>query len=164
MSNTLHKRVLSLSRCPIAISISLSSLSLSDCQTRRPRKLAVHLIRWAASRHTVSQPISPANSLASSEEDHNKQAEGLANQPTRSQASNYPPDQPAEQSISQSAIRMPFKHLFFPAMRFSLSLLLSLSPPSLPLSLAVSLSFLFPFLHPSLSDCQTSARCGTAYT
>ena len=143
--------------------LSLFSLSLSDCQTRRPRKLAVHLTRWAASRHTVSQPISPANFLASSEEAHNKQAESLANQPARSQANNYPPDQPAEQSISQSAIRMPFKHLFFlPCGSLDLSRFLSPLPPCPSPSL--SLSFLFPFVYPSLSDYQTSAGGGTANT
>ena len=82
------------------------------------------------SKQACSQPAgSPATLLASSEETHKKQSESLANQPARSQANNYPPDQPAGQSNSQSAIRMPFKHLFVPAMRLSLSLSLSPLPP-----------------------------------
>ena len=107
--------------------------------------MAAHLRRWGASRHAISQPISPANFLASSEEAHNKQAESLANQPARSQANNYPPDQPAGQSSNKSAIRMPFKH--FCSCHVALALSLSLSPPSLSLSLSLSLN---PFLFRSL--------------
>ena len=77
---------------PIAVSfLSLIVRHLQD-STRRPHKLAGHLRRWGASRHTVSQPSSPANLLASSEDAHNKQAESLANQPARSHANKYPPD------------------------------------------------------------------------
>ena len=131
----------------LCVLIAVSSLSLIvrhlQNATRRPHKLAGHLRRWGASRHAISQPISPANFLASSEEAHNKQAESLANQPARSQANNYPPDQPTGQSNCQSAIRMPFKHLFFPAMRLSPSRFLSLLPPCPFLSLCLSLPFLF---------------------
>ena len=123
----------------------------------RTQNLAVHLRRWGASKHAISQPISPENLLASSEEACKKQSESLANRPARNQANNYPPDQPAGQSNNQSAIRMPFKHIFLPAMRLSPSRFLSLSLPSPPASLSLSLS-------PSLSDCQTAAGCGTADT
>ena len=127
-------------RVPIAVS-SLS-LSLSDCQRSAECDTAAgHLRRWGASRRAVSQPSSPANLLASSEEAHNKQAESLANQPARSQANNYPPDQPAGQSNSQSAIRMPFKHLS--SCHAALSLSLSLSP--LPLCPSISLCLFLPF-------------------
>jgi hypothetical protein len=129
---------------------------------RRTHKLAVRLRRWGASRHAISQPISPANFLASSEEAHNKQVESLANRPARSQANNYPPDHPAGQSNSQSAIRMPLSTPFFLPCG-SLPLAFSLSPPSLPLSLSVSHSLSLS-LSPSLSDCQTFARCDTADT
>ena len=114
------------------------------------------------SKHAINQPISSSNFLASSEEAHNKQAKSLANQTARSQANKDPPDQPAGQSNSQSAIRMPFKHLFFPAMRFSPSRFLSPFLPAPPsLSVSPSLSF---SLSPYLSDCQTAAECGTADT
>ena len=123
----------------LCVLIAVSSLSLIfkhlQSATRRPHKLAGHLRRWGASRHAVSQPSSPANLLASSEDAHKKQSESLANQPARSQANNYPPDQPAGQS--QSAIRMPFKHLFFPAMRLSPSRFLSPLPPCPSLSLSL---------------------------
>ena len=147
---------------PFALSLSLPlCLFVRHLQgvARRTHKLAVHLRRWGASKHAISQPISPANLLASSEEACKKQSESLANRPARSQANNYPPDQPAGQSNNQSAIRMPFKHIFLPAMRLSPSrfLSLSLSLPSPPASLSLSLS-------PSLSDCQTAAGCGTADT
>ena len=130
---------LSLSLCPHRCLLSLSMIvrHLQNA-TRRPHKLAGHLRRWGGSSHAASQPSSPANLLASSEETPKKQSESLANQPARSQANNYPPDQPTGQSNSQSAIRMPFKHLFLPAMRLSPSRFRSPLPPcpSLYLSLA----------------------------
>ena len=128
----------------------------------RTHKLAVHLRRWGASKHAISQPISPANLLASSEETCKKQSESLANRPARSQANNYPPDQPAGQSNSQSAIRMSLSTPFFLPCG-SLPLALSLSPLSLPLSLSASHSLSLS-LSPSLFDCQTAAGCDMADT
>ena len=93
---------LSLSLCPHRCLLSLSMIvrHLQNA-TRRPHKLTGRLRRWGASRHAVSQPSSLANLLASSEETHKKQSESWANQPAhqpaRSQANNYPPDQPARQ-------------------------------------------------------------------
>ena len=64
---------LSLSPCPYRCLLSLS-LTVRHLQnsTRRPHKLAGHLRRWGASRHAVSQPSSPANLLARSEETQKK--------------------------------------------------------------------------------------------
>ena len=146
---------------PFAFSLSLLSVCLSDiCRGSPGGHISWQCISddGGASRHAINQPISPSNFLASSEEAHNKQAESL---PEGKQTTIHPTSRPSNQIVNRpSGCR---SSTFFPAMRFSRSLSLSLSPPSLPLSLCLSPSFSLS-LSPSLSDCQTAAGCGTADT
>ena len=129
---------LSLSLCPHRCLLSLSMIvrHLQNA-TRRPHKLAGHLRRWGRSSHAASQPSSPANLLASSEETKkNNPRAWPTSQPEAKQTTIRPTSRPDNQILNRPSGCRSSISSYLPCG----SLPLAFSLPSLPAPLFICLS------------------------